>query len=123
MGILLIAFQASCGGWTTRNSVKDDESDAILINLDRKGQLILGHGGVGREILESYMFSLRPIRPVYIDDEIKLTRTIPTTGPTTPVKGTISFNADYSRVKIDLEITKEARDQPFDGNGTYNINE
>ena len=109
----------SCGEWGTRYSGKYDETDNITVNLHRYGTVGIGHGGIGRKILESYSFELQPIKRVYTDDEIKLTQgQIP--GATTPVKGTLSFNADYT---IDIRMEKDGNLEPFAGNGTYPINE
>ena len=118
----LLVTLSCCGGWKTRYSGKDDESNAILINLDKEGRLTFGPCGPGRKILEGYMFDLRPIRPIYTDDEINLMRKGERLEPIKPVKGTVSFNQDYSRVTININLFRDGRLEPFLGNGTYRVN-
>src|SRR4051794_12199707 len=109
---LLIAYlcvaHCSCGGWKTRYSGRYVESNSITINLDKDGNWIMGPCGIGREILESYTFDLKPVQRTYIDGEINLTRSRDYQDiPVTPVIGTVSFDDTYSRVKIDIRVPSD----------------
>jgi hypothetical protein len=116
-----VLLLSSCSEWGTRYSGKYDETDNIRVFLHQYGRIGLGHSGIGREIVQTYSFELQPIKRVYIDDEINLTKGVP--GPTIPVKGTLLFNADYTKVTLDIQIEIEGQFQPFAGNGTYSVNE
>ena len=125
VSLLAVCFAllfVSCGGWGTTHSGKYDDTDNIVVYLHRYGRIGVGHGGIGREILESYSFELKPIKRVYADNEIKLTEGLFPSAPIIPVNGTVSFNADYSNVTINIQIAKEGQFQPFAGNGTYTVN-
>jgi hypothetical protein len=120
----LAITQTACSSWGTTHSIKDDESNVILINLNRYGNLSFGHSGFGREIAESYHFDLKPIKREYYDNEIKISRTTPSLNIEViqPVKGSLRFNADYTVVTIDIKTEIAGALQDFPGNGAYSVN-
>jgi hypothetical protein len=118
----LLVFQCACASWKTVHSGKDDEGNVVLVNLNLYGGLGVGHGGIGRKILESYSFWLKPIRREYLDDEIQMTRTT-LNQEILQAKGSLRFNADYTTVTINIQTQVDGVFQDFAGNGTYRINE
>jgi hypothetical protein len=109
-------------GWKTRFSGKYDQSNEIDIHLHNDGNLMLGHGGISRVSMESYGFYLKPIRSTYIDDEIELSRHGEHPKSIRPVKGSVSFDRDYSHVTINIQVFRDGHLVTFPGNGTYRIN-
>ena len=109
-------------GWKTRFSGKHDQSNEIYINLHNDGKLMFGHCGICRVSLESYGISLKPIRPTYTDDEIVLSRHSENPESVKSVKGSVSFDREYSHVTINIQIFQDAHLVPFAGNGIYRIN-
>jgi hypothetical protein len=119
--VILALSLLSCGGWKTRYSGKHEESNEILIYLDKEGGFFIGHCGVCRKVEESYRFQLKPVKRSYVDDEIKMVRD----GYIEPIDkpiGTVSFDENYTTVTINIKIIKNGHFIPFAGNGKYAIN-
>ncbi len=120
----LVLLYGGCAGWRTTHSAKFDESNAILVNLNLFGDIGIGHSGPGREIVDGYMFSQSPIKREYLDDEIKMSRTTTDNyAVIRPIKGSLSFNADYTTVTMNIQIQKEGVFVDFPGNGTHRMND
>ena len=111
----------SCNRWTTRFSGKYD--DNIHINLYHDGRFGIGPCGLGREILDSYELDLQPVKGLYVDDEIRLSRRIEFSDQPVTVRGTISFDANFTNVTIEIQTLNAGNFETFEGNGTYFINE
>lgn len=121
-GFLFVIISDRGGAWKADNSGKDERNNDIVIFLTKYGKLTLGMEGLSHEMLDGYMFELKPIQSVYHDNEIILVQR-PSMNPVWPIRGTISFNGDYSRVTIEIQTEREGELQDFPGNGTYNMNE
>jgi hypothetical protein len=121
--LCIVLSQGACANWGTSYSGKYDEENLIRIHLNHYGGLGLGHGGIGRILLEGYMFELKPIKQAYLDGEIRMKDRFADPGKIESVRGKISFNDDYSVVTISIQREKDGVFYDFPGNGTYKLNE
>jgi hypothetical protein len=113
----IIFSLSSCFGWKSQYSYKSEEENEIVINLYKEGAIVMGPC-LSRDVLDKYSFRLSPIKTIYKDDEIKVTRKW-SNDTIRNVKGTISFNKDYKKVTIDIYIPKDSTYDGFKANGKY----
>lgn len=125
--------------WNTDYSGKYDDANRISLSLDEQGGVSFGPCGFNHTSIGLYEVDLQPIKHEYRDTEIHLIQIkedttdspieqIKSVGPRlqstvfakVPAKGMISFNEDYSKVTLNIQVADDQkRFHVFKGNGEH----